>query len=501
MNKLIKLITHKFDFISMLFVLLGIIMLIPLIILIPFRDEYIYSFSFLIPAFLTMMIGLILNKSNHIKNKKTKNDKQHETVVIFGIWIYAFLIGAVPFLIANKLGFIGSVFESVSGWTTTGLSVIDVEITPKIFLFYRSFMQFCGGLGFVLLMLIFTSGNDAMRLFSAEGHTDKLEPNLKSTARIIMIIYLGFTISGMLLYMIFGMNWFDALNHSMAALSTGGFSTKVDSIGYYHSIPIEVITMVLMLLGTTNFAILALIFKKDLRKLTRIGEMKFLFVLLILAIPGIAFAGTYSIYSTFCESFWKVTFQAISALSTTGFSTVTYDKWKPSMLFIMIVLMIIGGGAGSTAGGIKFSRIYVLFKSFMFSIKSKFMPERLVNEDYIYKPQGKVYLKPKYVLDISWFVFIYIVLYVFGTLLLTFGGVPLDIAMFEFASSLGTVGLSIGLTGTSTTSYILIIEIFGMILGRLEIFMVIVSIVSIIRKSANSISNMLKCVRKPDTSK
>lgn len=472
----------KMDFTSKLFLLLGIIMLIPLIMLIPFSDEYIYIFCFLLPAMITMLIGLLINTRTPNGNSPKFFGRPHETVVVVGIWMYAFLIGTTPFLLSDQLGFVGALFESVSGWTTTGLSVMDVEATPNIFLFYRSFMQFCGGLGFVMLMLLFASGSSAMELFSAEGHPDKLEPNLRSTAKTMMFIYLGFTASGTVLYMLFGMNWFDAINHAMTALSTGGFSTRVDSIGYYQSLPIELITFILMLLGTTNFAILALLIKGDFKKFSRIGEMKFLFMLLIIAIPAIAFAGTYEVYSSFNESLRISAFQAISALSTTGFSTVTYDTWHPNMLFVMILLMLVGGGAGSTAGGIKFSRVYVLCKSLTHSLKTKFIPERSVNEDYIYKPQGKVYLTPKYVLEITRFAFAYIIIYMIGTLLITFAGVPIDKAMFEFASSLGTVGLSIGLTGVGTSSYILIVEIFGMILGRLEIFIVLISLISIFKK-------------------
>lgn len=403
--------------------------------------------------------------------------------------MYAFFIGTIPFILSNKLSITGAIFESVSGWTTTGLSVMDVETTPNIFLFYRSLMQYCGGLGFVLLMLLFSSGSSAMELFSAEGHPDKLEPNLKTTSRVIMKIYLGFTLLGVVLYAVLGMPLFDAINHAMCALSTGGFSTKTDSIGYYQSLPIEVVTILLMLVGTTNFAILALLLKRNFKKLIRISEMRFFFVLLIVIIPLITFMGFYGLYNSLSESLRIAIFQTVSALSTTGFSTVEFDNWKPGMVFIIIIMMLIGGGAGATAGGIKFSRIYVLYKSLSFNIKSRFMPENAVNTEYIFKPQGKVYLSSKYVVEVSRFIFAYMIIFFIGTTMLTFAGIPIEKAMFEFASSIGTVGISIGVTGVDASSYTLFVQIVGMIMGRLEIFIVLISILAIIKKLRRSVKN------------
>jgi trk system potassium uptake protein TrkH len=189
------------------------------------------------------------------------------------------------------------------------------------------------------------------------------------------------------------------------------------------------------------------------KELAKIGEMKFLFALLCISIPEVAFAGLYGVYSSMGESFRIAAFQVVSALSITGFSTVTYTSWNPSMLLIMIILMLIGGGAGSTAGGIKFSRVYVLYKSLVAAIRAKLLPERAVNEQAIFKPQGKVYLTPVYLVEVCRFTFAHMIIYFLGVLLLIFGGVPMGQAMFEFGSSLGTVGLSIGVTGAGTNSY------------------------------------------------
>lgn len=473
---------QRIDFTVKIFILIGIIMLIPLIMIIPFEDESGYASSFMLPSFITFVFGLFINFIKQNTAKTISYGRQHEIVIVFGIWIYAFLIGAAPFIISGQLNFICALFESVSGWTTTGLSVMNVAQTPNIFLFYRSLLQFCGGLGIILLLLIFSGGPNAMTLFSAEGHVDKLEPNLKSTARLMVFIYLGFTLFGIILYAIFNMPWFDAINHAMTALSTGGFSTRVDSIGYFQSLPIETITIFLMLVGSTNFAILALLLKRDFRKLFKYGELKFFFALLIISLPVILIAGASSLYPSM-SSGWRIAiFQIVSGLTTTGFSTVSFNAWHHGMLFIIIILMLIGGGSGSTAGGIKYTRVYIIYKSVAYFIKTRFRPEKTVNEDYVIKSNGKTYLTSKYMLEICLFAIIYLTIFGFGSLILMFTGIPINEALFEFASALGTVGLSIGVTSVDSGNLILITQIIGMILGRLEIFIVFIALVALAKK-------------------
>jgi trk system potassium uptake protein TrkH len=282
--------------------------------------------------------------------------------------------------------------------------------------------------------------------------------------------------------MIFGMPWFDSMFHSMTALSTGGFAVYATSLAAYDSLAIETVTIFLMLVGTTNFAILALLVKGKFKKFFKIGDTRFFAVVLIIMTFIISISGLFGIYSTMSESLRIAVFQIVSALSTTGFSTIDFNTWKPDMLLIIIIAMLIGGGAGSTAGGIKYTRIYSLYKSFIFGLKRRFMPERAVNEGSIYKAEGKVYLSSKYMEEISRFVFVYMVLYFLGTFLLTLGGVPLDKAMFEFASALGTVGISVGVTTVGTSNYILIVQMFGMLLGRLEIFIIFVSVIAVFNK-------------------
>ena len=271
-------------------------------------------------------------------------------------WLYGIFIGALPFVLAGRLNWIQSSFESVSGWTTTGLSVLDVTQVSPIFLFHRGFMQYCGGLGFVMVMTLFIQNKQSMNLFQAEGHSDQLTPNLGRTVRLIVLMYTTFLALGVAAYVLAGMNFFDSLIHAMCALSTGGFSTRVESIGYYQSPLIEFITIVLMVIGTTNFAALLLLVRRQARKFMAVSEVRFMGLVLAMAIPLTALVLFFAAYADLPGSFRIAFFEVVSALSTSGFSTVGYTQWPQAAVFVLIVMMLIGGGIGSTAGGLKLTR-------------------------------------------------------------------------------------------------------------------------------------------------
>lgn len=481
MRKFIKYIKEQ-DFVSKLLIMLGLLLLVPLLMLIPYPEDSKYAWNFVLPAIFSVIFGLLFRVKKHDENKLKFWGRNNESVIVVGIWLYALFLGAMPFYLSGQLNFVGSLFETVSGWTTTGLSVMYVEEVPRIFNFYRSYTQLCGGLGIVLMMLIFAGGKSAMELFSAEGHPDKLEPNLRSTAKIMMAIYMGFIIFGIISYMIVGVHWFEAVFYAITAMSTGGFAMHIQSIGYYDSLAVEIITIILMTAGCTNFAILALIFKGKFKKVLKIGELRFFLLIVFILASMIAFGGLIEIHDNLSHGYRIGVFHVISGMAGAGLSTTDLSVWRPDMLMVTIVAMLIGGGAGSTTGAIKYTRIYAMYKSFIFGLKRRFMPERAINEAHIYKNEGKIYLTGKYMEEIGRFIFVYLNLFLLGSYLLTLAGVPFDKALFEFASSIGTVGLSVGVTTPETSSFILIVEIIGMILGRLEIFIILVSILAVINK-------------------
>ena len=446
-------------------ILEGCIILVPIFVLPFYPTEVIFARKFVIPATVSIMLGFIVSQ---IRLKSMRSS----CLVVFA-WCYGFLLAATPFYLYGGLTYIQSLFESVSGFTTTGLSVLQVEKLPHIYLFYRGFLQYVGGLGFVMMMLLFVQEKNSVSLYKEEGHPDKLMPTIGKTVKVIGLMYGFFLVVGSILYILFGMPVFDSIVHTMCALSTGGFSNRLNSIGYYNSLPIEWITVFLMLIGTTNFSLLLLLFHGRVRDFFRASETRFLFGVTLVSVPIMAlFLAKSGISSD--QSAEYAFFNAFSALSTTGYSTCSYDKWPETALAVMVLLMIIGGGIGSTSGGIKLGRVCRLMKNLVWNIKKKMIPDRTVTLMYYNKGSDRELLDKNQVEEAATYAQTYLLVYVIGTIALTyFSGSSLLESAFEFASSLGTVGLSIGVTNVGTSSICLIIEIIGMVLGRLEIFVLI----------------------------
>lgn len=239
-----------------LMVMIGLLVTASLAILPFYPQDMGYAVCFLLPGLFSILAGgivCVFGKREVYFSSDRLTAQRHSNNTVLFTWFWGIAVGAMPFYLSKQLRLVQALFESVSGWTTTGLSVMDVTNTSHIFLFYRSFMQYCGGLGFVMMMVMLVSGKRSMDLFNAEGHPDKLMPNLKQTAQTIFEMYLIFLIVGTAAYMVCGMPLFDSLCHAMCSLSTGGFSTKLNSIGEYRSLSVEIVTIVLMLIGTTNF--------------------------------------------------------------------------------------------------------------------------------------------------------------------------------------------------------------------------------------------------------
>lgn len=480
MNKLIREFSNRSN-LGKFMMLIGLLVTVPLIIL-PFNPEdMVHTSSFLFPALGSIFAGSMacLAGKNEDSKFERRSSMQRSSLTVLFAWGWAFLVGSLPFALSGQLTFIQALFEAVSGWTTTGLTVMDVSVTPHVFLFHRSFMQFCGGLGFVMMMVMLIQDKQSMNLYNAEGHPDKLMPSLKKTAQAICLIYNGFMIVGTLSYLIAGMPLFDAILHTMCALSTGGFSTKLNSIGEYNSLLIETITIFLMLVGTTNFAVLLLLIRGKWQKVMKVSEVGFMLLLLIIFVPITAFSLMSGLNMGLGDGFRHALFDVSSALSTTGYSTMSYTSWPPFTIGILILMMLIGGGIGSTAGGIKLSRTYLMLRITMQNIRKRLLPPRNVEAPYYIRAQGKTPIDATVAFDTTGFVACYTGLFILGALLLTLtSGCSLTEAMFEFASALGTVGLSIGLISPCTGTATLIVVMIGMILGRLEIFIVVIGIYS-----------------------
>lgn len=443
----------------------GMILLVPLLLLPFYRNEIRLAWIFILPSIGSAVLGkLLCRKGFEIKNSSRQ--------VVF-VWLYGILLASIPFLLYGGLTPVQALFEAVSGFTTTGLSVLDVEKLPKLMLFYRAFLQYVGGLGFVVTMLLFVQEKESAVLFQAEGHPDRLMPDIGKTARVIVLMYIFFLVIGTALYAMVGMPVFDSVVHTMCALSTGGFSNRMDSIGAYHSLSMEAVTILLMLIGTTNFSFLLFLFQGRFKAFVKASELRFLGGILLLAVSALALCLIADGRSV-SEGIRSAAFHGVSAISTTGYATESFQDWPEIAAALMILLMIIGGGMGSTAGGIKLARVCILCKNLVRNVRKKLLPERTVILAYYHRGKEREILEADKVEEASLYAVCYLVLYCIGTICLTIStGCSLLEGAFEFASSIGTVGLSIGITNIQTGALPLLIEIIGMILGRLEIFVIL----------------------------
>jgi len=465
---------------GMIMVMVGVLMLTPLFVLLAWHNEWIYAKDFLIPAFVLMGVGGALWRLLK-SNIPVSITIQDGGVVVLLSWAIASVFAGFPFMSILGLNFTQATFESVSGWTTTGLSVVDVAKAPNMVLLWRSIIQLIGGAGLAIITLAAITGPTGAGLTIAEGRTEQLAPQVHSSIKRVVILYAGYAMLGIILFKVAGMNMFDAINHSFAAISTGGFSTKPENIAFWDSTAIDLVSVPLMILGNMNFLTVYLLVRGKFKAVYRNGEVKAMAVLIPICIVLIFYLVSNSIYPTFGKSARVAIFEVVTALTTTGFMSTVYTEWNSFGYLVLIVLMIIGGGTCSTAGGIKQYRVYLLFKSFIWEIKRAFLPKNAIIENYFWKGEQKEYINGELLRQLISFVSLYMFIYVLGSGIIAAHGYKLNEAMFEFASSLSTVGISCGISVASAPPLVLWTETIGMFMGRLEFFVILISFGKIVQ--------------------
>ncbi|MGC1310240.1 MAG: TrkH family potassium uptake protein [Phormidesmis sp.] len=458
----------------------GLAILSPLIALLAYPEEANLAWGFLLPGLLLSGLGLLLWRSLTPKDGITLTLPEGSIIVVLA-WLLAVLFGTVPFLTVGDLNFTQAMFESTSGWTTTGLSVVDVTQTSQLILLYRSIMELWGGAGLAIITLSAIAGPVGASLSSAEGRSEQLAPNIRRSAKLVLIIYSGLCAIGIVALRVSGVGWFDAVNHAFAALSTGGFSTRSDSIGYWDSPYVEAVTIVLMLFGGLNFVTIYLLLTGQIKSVIRNGQVRLQALFIPLAAIAIFFGSAVALYPTLSKAIRVSIFEAVTALTTTGFSTVGYGDWSALPWLAMLVLMLIGGGAGSTAGGIKQLRIYILYRALVTDLKAMLLPAGAVSETKIWQGDQDRFVNAEQVRQVALFVFLYLGVFGLGATVMTAYGYPLQDSLFEYASTLGTVGLSVGVTAADAPAGVLWAQVIGMFLGRLEFFTVFVGVAYLLR--------------------
>lgn len=450
----------------------------PLFLLIAFPEEAVHAPAFIAPAGVLCLAGFFLRKLFYPASRITLSVGEGGVIVLIS-WVVAIVFSALPFMSVLGLSFSQAAFESVSGWTTTGLTVVDIPHAGPMILLWRSILSLAGGAGLAIIMMSAIVGPTGTGISSAEGRGDQLVPHVRQSARLVMIIYTGYAAVGSMAYWMAGMSLFDAVNHSFAAVSTGGFSTHAESLGYWDSPAIEGVSIPLMLLGNLSFVTAWSLLRGRFRLVMRNNEVRVMTVLIPLSAVLVLFFTSLSIYSRLTKALRVSLFETISALTTTGFQTVGYGNWNDFGLLVLILLMLIGGGTCSTAGGIKQFRLYILWKLMGWEIMRPFLPRTAVVERPIWEGNGKVFVDDARIRQVCMFVFLYAILYLVGVMVLCVCGFNLKESLFEFASAIGNAGLSVGVTSARMPLAAMWALTLAMFLGRLEFMVIIISLLKI----------------------
>ncbi|MFO7939474.1 MAG: TrkH family potassium uptake protein [Bacteroidales bacterium] len=439
-----------------------------------------YDFrALLLSAFISAGFGGILWVTT--KNAKKTIAKREGYIIVSLVWIIFSLFGALPFIMSGAIpSYTDAFFETISGFTTTGASILDdIEALPKGLLFWRSLTQWLGGMGIIVLSLAILPifGFGGMQLFVAEvpGPTpDKIHPRVKETAKRLWGIYVLFTLIETLMLKFGGMTWFDAINHSFATMATGGYSTKQASIAYYSSPYIQYTITFFMLLAGTNFALSYQALHLRFRSVFRNEELRY-YLGFILGFTALITAVLIFQHNKGTEiAFREAIFQVVSIITTTGFATTDYLLWVPFLSFIIFSLMFFGGSAGSTGGGIKIVRVMLLMKNSLQELKRIIHPNAVIPVR-----MNKKSVAPQIITNILAFVVFYMLILIIGSVIISIMGYDMETSVGAVAATLGNIGPGIGAVGPAANYAHF--PVFGkwflsflMLMGRLELFTVLV---------------------------
>ncbi|MEM9000759.1 MAG: potassium transporter TrkG [Bacteroidota bacterium] len=442
-------------------------------------------------AIVTMIFGIMAMFYTRGHKKEVKR-KEGYIIVTFG-WIVMSLSGTLPYLFSGAIPTVtNAFFETISGYTTTGASILtDIESMPKGILFWRSLTHWIGGMGIIVLAIAILPllGIGGMQLFAAEAPGpggDKLHPRITDTAKRLWLIYFGYTLAETILLRLAGMSFFDAINHALATLSTGGFSTKNASLAYWNNEPlIQYIIILFMFLAGSNFVLSYFAFTGKVQRIVKDEEFKFyvffIVVFTLIAALVISFKANVPIsefhpkvWGTGESAFRHALFQVIAVVTTTGFVTADFTGWTPFLTVFFFGLMFLGGSAGSTAGGIKVMRHLLIIKNGILEFKRTLHINAIIPVRYNNKT-----VTEHIVYNIIAFFVLYMLFFIIGSLVLGLLGLDFVSAVGGAASSLGNVGPALG-SLNPISNYSGLPDLgkwwcgFLMLLGRLELFTVLI---------------------------
>jgi trk system potassium uptake protein len=459
----------------------GLTMVLPLIAGIYYQDGSIWT---LVTAMVvTSVTGLCLYLLFRKEQVKLISQREGMAIVAVG-WTAVGLFGALPFYFhSNSWIFVDALFESVSGFTTTGASIlVDIEALPKGLLLWRSFIQWLGGMGIIVLSIAILPflGVGGMQLYKAEVPSpvpDKLKPRIRDTAVILWKVYAIITAAQVIFLIAGKMSFFDALCHAFTTMPTGGFSTQNASVAQYDNLYFDVVFIVFMVLAGINFSLHYQLFRGRPMAFWRDAECRFFIIAVVLLTLVVTYNVFGAVYKSIGESLRYSAFQVVSILTTTGYATFDYEKWPAMSRLILLLCMFLGASAGSTGGGMKCLRVMLCFK---FCYKELFA---LIHPRAVYSIKiGGRSVPADVIRSVLGFMALYMGLFGLSSVLLAGMGVDFVTAFGAVAATIGNIGPGFGMVGPvenyahlpSLGKWLLI---WCMLLGRLEIYTMLILLV------------------------
>ncbi|MCQ2752724.1 MAG: hypothetical protein MJ206_00465 [Bacilli bacterium] len=464
-------------YIGIFLIFIGLILLAPLLMLCFYHDEtYVWSY-FVAPACSSIALGILLYASI-FRRRKARLQKWQSYILLITIWMLTILIASFPFLSTGEYSFTEAIFEATSGFTTTSIVMSNhLPGQTHVFLFYRCWMLFVGGIGLTLILTSAISDANGLSLYSLEGHNDRLLPNLVKSSRIVFIIYSIFIVLGMGGYLLCGMPLFDAFCTSISAISTGGYlvSKEMALDTYANPIAVQAVTAILMLLGSTNFMIHFRILRGKFKTFFYHSELYCFLIVAVICVPLYASAFTTLNNGDISVGIGHGVFYFISTITSSGFvlkdvlSTPSVYTALPSYLFIVAVFcMVMGGQAGSTSGGVKQMRVVMIIKQVYWDIRATVDNKHVIPTHTIVRYGKKENIDPVETKNATAFLLIYLASILLGSFAFTCFGEEFDNALFEATGLISTTGYTSGILSLTSPPGVMWIAIILMIVGRLE---------------------------------
>ena len=452
------------------------------LLFIPLITEFIYQTeswqSYAVPILLYLIVGGSLVITN--RNVELKISIKEAFIITVLSWILLAILCAIPFIYTQlRLSVVDAIFESMSGITTTGATILNnLDNLPKGILIWRALLQWLGGIGIVVIALVILPflRIGGMQLFHLEGDDpyDKFLPKISSVVTKIIFVYSGLTVLLIILYFSHGMTLFDAIAHSFTTISTGGFSTHNDSFAYFKSNSILNIAIVFMIIGSIPFLLLAQTTLTN-NALFKDHQVRVLIFILIIAIALIYYFARPYVEGSTLNQLSTISFNTISIISGTGYVSANFEEWGNYASVLFLLLMFIGGCAGSTTGGLKIFRFQILFKYIHLHLKKMLQPHMVLTAKF----NGKKVPETTYE-SVMTFFFVYIITFASSALLLSFSGLDFLTCISAAASAISNVGPGLGdIIGpegnySTLTNYSKLVLVITMFLGRLEMLTIFV---------------------------